>query len=99
MWIGNGAQNTRFDQHRHQDFTIVAIEAGDPVSEVKEFADYFGLTFPVWPDPEQRSIIAFRNPSLPNSYMIDREGVIRLAWTGAISQQLLEKYVTPLLEE
>jgi hypothetical protein len=31
--------------------------------------------------------------------VIDRQGMIRLAWTGAISQAMLEKYVTPLLEE
>jgi hypothetical protein len=42
---------------------------------------------------------AFRNDYLPNSYLIDRAGSVRLAWTGAISLAMLEKYVTPLLEE
>jgi hypothetical protein len=31
--------------------------------------------------------------------LIDRSGTVRLAWTGAISREMLEKYVTPLLEE
>jgi hypothetical protein len=37
--------------------------------------------------------------NLPNSYVIDREGIIRLTWTGPISEKMLENTVTPLLEE
>lgn len=88
-----------YELHQHQNFTIIAIEAGDPLSEVSEFVDRYGLTFPIWLDPEQDAINAFRNPSLPNSYVVDRDGVVRLAWVGAISQEVLEEYVTPLLEE
>jgi hypothetical protein len=31
--------------------------------------------------------------------VIDRNGMVRLAWVGEISQEMLEKYVTPLLME
>ncbi len=88
-----------YEAHRGQGFTIVAIEAGDSPQAVAQFKQEHGLTFPVWPDPEQKALIAFRNFSLPNSYVIDREGQIRLAWTGAISLKMLEKYITPLVEE
>jgi hypothetical protein len=57
------------------------------------------LTFPVWPDPTLQATAAFRNPGLPTSYVIDRQGAVRLAWAGAINRQMLEKHVTPLLEE
>jgi hypothetical protein len=57
------------------------------------------LTFPVWLDPQSRSLAAFKNDALPSSYVIDAQGVVRLAWTGAINQRMLEKYVTPLLED
>jgi hypothetical protein len=36
---------------------------------------------------------------LPSSYVIDRAGMVRLAWTGPISLEMLEKSITPLLEE
>lgn len=88
-----------FDEHSRQHFTIIAIEAGETTSDVAQFVKQHGLTFPVWPDPDQKSIQAFRNMSLPNSYVIDRSGKVRLAWTGAVSRELLEQYVTPLLEE
>lgn len=88
-----------YDRHREQGFTIIAIESGQPAAEVAEFVAAQKLTFPVWPDSGSKALIAFRNNRLPNSYVIDRDGRVRLAWTGAISRARLEKYVTPLLEE
>lgn len=88
-----------FEAHREQGFTVIAIEAGEPAAEVVKFAEEYGLTFPVWVDPEQKALSAFRNMALPNSYVMDRRGQVRLAWTGEINREMLEKYVTPLLEE
>jgi peroxiredoxin len=88
-----------FESHAAEGFTIIAVEAGDPASEVAAFAKQYQLSFNVWPDPETRSIRAFRNEGLPNSFVIDQDGKVRLTWTGAISRDMLEKYVTPLLKE
>lgn len=88
-----------YDAHRQQGFVLIAVEAGDPEQDVAQFVSEYALTFPVWLDPQNLSLQAFRNDALPNSYVIDRRGVVRLAWVGAISQAMLEKYVTPLLEE
>lgn len=87
--------------HNHQDdgFTVIAIESGEPVADVAQFAKVYGLTFPVWPDEHTLALEAFQNWELPNSYIIDRSGMVRLAWVGPISEQMLEKYVTPLLRE
>jgi thiol-disulfide isomerase/thioredoxin len=90
---------TYFKKHNDQGFTIVAIEAGSPPEDVSRFASDYGLTFPVWPDPDERAMDAFRTDTLPSSYVVDRSGTVRLAWMGAISDEMLEKYVTPLLEE
>jgi cytochrome c biogenesis protein CcmG/thiol:disulfide interchange protein DsbE len=88
-----------YDEHRHQEFTIIAIEAGEPVFEVADFVKQYGLSFVVWPDPTQSATVAFRNPALPSSYLIDRTGMVRLAWTGAIDRESLDKYITPFVEE
>ena len=88
-----------YEAHRSQNFTIIAIEAGQQVSEVADFVRRYGLTSPVWTDPTLKAVAAFRNPGLPSSYVIDASGTVRLAWAGAINLENLEKYVTPLLEE
>ena len=88
-----------FDQHAGQDFTLVAISSGETAEVVADFVREYGLTFPVWVDEEQKAAVAFRNLGLPSSYVIDRDGTVRLAWNGAISLENLEKFVTPLLED
>lgn len=88
-----------YEDHHQQNFTIVGIEAGEPGPDVAKFVKDYGLTFPIWPDIDQKSLLAFHNQNLPNSYVIDRTGKVRLAWTGAISRKMLEDYITPLLEE
>ncbi len=88
-----------FDDHQRQDFTVIAIEAGESLDEVMGFVREKGFTFPVWLDPDQQALTAFRNYSLPSSYIIDRDGIVRLAWMGMVSRNALEKYLTPLLEE
>jgi cytochrome c biogenesis protein CcmG, thiol:disulfide interchange protein DsbE len=88
-----------FEDYGDRGFTIIAIESGDSIPEVKKFVQDYGLTFPVWADTTMKAIAAFRNTGLPSSYVIDRDGTVRLAWAGAVSRDMLEKYVTPLLEE
>jgi thiol-disulfide isomerase/thioredoxin len=88
-----------FRDYQSQDFVIVAIEAGEPVEEVAAFAREYRLSFPVWPDLDYIAQTSFKNDALPSSYVIDRQGQVRLAWIGPINRELLEQYVTPLLEE
>jgi len=86
-----------YQRHKDKGFTIIAIDAGDPAAQVTEYVRETGLTFPIWLDPQQEAMAAFRNGSLPSSYVVDREGTIVMAWTGAISEEMLERYVAPLL--
>jgi cytochrome c biogenesis protein CcmG/thiol:disulfide interchange protein DsbE len=88
-----------YNEHTSDGFMIIAIEAGDPLDDVSQFAQSYNLKFQVWLDPNGESLKAFGNGSLPNSYVIDRSGTVRYAWTGEINKEMLEKYVTPLLME
>ncbi len=90
---------TYFKDHSDQGFTLLGIEAGDPLKDVAEFVKEYNLQFPVLIDPNNKSLILFHNDSLPSSYVIDHQGNVILAWTGPISREMLEKYVTPLLEQ
>lgn len=88
-----------YETHSAQGFNIVAIEGGEGKDEVSQFANNFKLKFSVWLDPDGAALNAFKNGNLPNSYVIDRKGTVRYAWTGEISFDMLEKFVTPLIDE
>jgi len=89
-----------YNEHLDEGFMIIAINDGDKKEDVITFVDNYGLSFQVWLDIDHKaSINAFKTQSLPSSYVIDRDGVIRLLWIGEIEKDTLEKYVTPLLAQ
>ena len=88
-----------YEAHQDKDFTIIAIDEGESAGTVAKFVNEYELTFPIWQDPQQVSLEIFGYDGLPSSYVVDRQGNVRLVWFGAINREMLEKHVTPLIEE
>ena len=89
-----------YEKHRPEGFTVIAVNDGERAAAVKKFVVDHGLTFPVWLDPTYEGTErAFKAANLPTSYVIDRAGMVRLTWIGAISEATLEKHVAPMVEE
>lgn len=91
--------NAYYEAHKDEGFVLVAISSGDTKDQITAFTQEYGLRFPMWQDPTSASLRAFRMDYLPSSFVIDPSGTVRLAWTGAVSLETLEKYVTPLLQQ
>jgi peroxiredoxin len=88
-----------YQKYKDQGFQVVAVEAGDPEHVVRDFVEKANLDFVVLLDPENKSLVTFQHSTLPNSFVIDRKGHLRLAWLGAINGVTLERYITPLIKE
>lgn len=89
-----------YNDHQADGFVTIAVNDGDPEEDVVTFVQDYGLSFPVWLDPTyQATDHAFETRNLPSTFVIDREGNVRLRWVGEIDRDSLEKYVTPLLFE
>lgn len=88
-----------YETHKDDGFVLVAISSGDTKAQIADFTQEYGLSFPMWQDPTSASLRAFRMDYLPSSFVIDPSGTVRLAWTGAVSLETLEKYITPLLQQ
>lgn len=87
-----------YEDHADEGFAIIGIDFGEPESVVNNFIKSSNLTYPIWVDEDSEAGMAFNSYSLPASFVIDPEGTVRLAWTGAISQAMLEKHVTPVIQ-
>jgi cytochrome c biogenesis protein CcmG, thiol:disulfide interchange protein DsbE len=88
-----------YKAHSGEGFVIIGVEAGESQAEVLGFVKGAEITYPVWIDLENASLRAFGASGLPNSFVIDRKGMVRLAWVGEINRAMLEKYVTPIIVE
>ena len=88
------------EKYKDKGFAVIAINDGDPTPDVLQFVKDYKLTFPVWLDPTYIATEqAFKTLNLPSSFVIDREGTVRLSWVGEIKGKMLEKYVTPIIKE
>jgi cytochrome c biogenesis protein CcmG, thiol:disulfide interchange protein DsbE len=89
-----------YNEHKAQGFVVIAINDGDPTADVLQFVKDYGLTFPVWLDPTYIATEqAFKTLNLPSSFVIDRNGMVRLQWVGGISRKMLDQHVSPLIME
>ena len=79
-----------FNKHVDEGFSVIAINDGDPTPDVLQFVQDYELTFLVWLDPTYIATeLAFKTLNLPSSYIIDRNGTIRLMWVGASAAKCL----------
>jgi thiol-disulfide isomerase/thioredoxin len=89
-----------YNKHRDDGFVIIAINDGDATPDVVQFVKEYRLTFPVWLDPTYIATEqAFKTLNLPSSFIIDRNGRVRLQWVGEINRKTLEEFATPIIEE
>jgi peroxiredoxin len=65
-----------------QGFELVAVSVDDDRQRVEEFTARMGLTFPVLLDPEKQVAGAYQSYRFPESYLIDRAGVLVARYIG-----------------
>jgi thiol-disulfide isomerase/thioredoxin len=88
-----------YEKYKSKGFVLIAVDQGETVEQVIPFVSEFNLTFPVWMDAGSAAGRAFNTMNLPSSYVMDRNGRVRLMWIGGISAKNLEKYVPDLIRE
>jgi len=76
------AMETLYQTLVSQDFALIAVSVDDDRGTVEEFTARMGLTFPILLDPEKRVADAYQSYRFPESYLIDREGVLVARYIG-----------------
>jgi thiol-disulfide isomerase/thioredoxin len=69
---------------------ILAIDEREDPRHVAGFARQFGLTFPIPLDTDGRMGVEYRVRSLPTTYFIDADGVIRRVIRGTTTRAVLD---------
>jgi thiol-disulfide isomerase/thioredoxin len=72
----------------HADFDIVAINLDEDVADAKKFLVAHAVRFPVALDPAGTVPKSFGLVGMPTTYLLDRNGVIRLSYQGFKPQDI-----------
>ena len=62
----------------------VSVDARGEEDTIRQFATDFGMTYPIWLDPDERVQSTFLAIGVPATFLIDREGVLRWRHVGPV---------------
>lgn len=74
------------------DLTIVAVSSAESSSTVKKFLQKTNYTFPIYLDENANISRTYQLASIPTSYFIDENGIIRQKVIGAIHYDIMQSY-------
>jgi cytochrome c biogenesis protein CcmG/thiol:disulfide interchange protein DsbE len=85
--------------YRERGVVVVGVDIQDTEEAGRKFIQQFGLTFPNAPDPKGRVSIDYGVYGVPETFVIDRKGMIRDKKVGALTEAYVREKVEPLLRE
>lgn len=62
----------------------VSVDARGEDGKIVAFAGEFGMTYPIWLDPDERVNARFLAIGVPSTYVIDRQGILRWKHLGTL---------------
>ena len=79
--------------------TILGIDQGEPPPIVTDFANTFGLSYPLLLDQNSAVNSQYGIAALPTTVFVDADGVIREVFTGIVNGAVLEDRIEKLITE
>jgi len=92
-----GALEASWQQYRERDVQFYAIAYKDAASKAKAFVDEFGITFPSSVDTGNRVARAYGVTGVPETFVIDRQGLLVRHFLGSVSSEELSLAVDEAL--
>ena len=80
-------------------FTVLGIDSRDLSGDGRAFVDSYGLTYPQLRDGDGSAAEDFGTTGVPENFLIDPAGRVRLLVRGPITEEYLDEEVAPLLPE
>ncbi|MCL4238793.1 MAG: TlpA family protein disulfide reductase [Anaerolineae bacterium] len=87
-----------YRQHQDTGFTLLAVNVAEDEATVRAFLAANGFDFPVALDTTSAIYQQYGGAGLPSSFLIGPQGTLATMWRpGAITREMLDRDVTPLL--
>jgi len=82
---------------KDKELLVVGIAIQDSHEEAKKFASLFGKTYPLALDEDGKATFDYGVHGVPETFFIDRQGVIQHKETGPVTPEILDKYANLIL--
>ena len=86
---------SRYEMHK-ENFSVLAVNDGDPQALVVEFRDRVGLTFEPLIDTRGSVGQLYQISAFPTSMFVDEHGIIQIVHIGLMTEAQLDSYLVNL---
>jgi cytochrome c biogenesis protein CcmG, thiol:disulfide interchange protein DsbE len=84
-------------QHGGSRFTVLGIDTQDLSGDARAFVERYGLSYPQLRDGNGDNADEYGTTGVPENFLVDPGGKVRLVVAGPISEEKLQEEVAPLL--
>jgi cytochrome c biogenesis protein CcmG/thiol:disulfide interchange protein DsbE len=81
----------KLSEHAADRLAIVGVLMDDPPEPARDFVTEMGATWPTVVDPDSTLRSAYRVAARPQTYFIDKDGVLRAIQIGEVSDTVFER--------
>jgi cytochrome c biogenesis protein CcmG/thiol:disulfide interchange protein DsbE len=86
-------------QYGNHDFTVLGIDSRDLSGDGRDFVKRYGLSYPQLRDGDGTTAHDYGTTGVPENYLIDPRGKVRLVVVGPVTGDSLRESVAPLLPQ
>ncbi len=83
-------------RYRGQGVVLVGVNVWDSERDARAFLREFGVTYPNGPDPSGGILIEYGVTGIPETYVIDRQGMLVRRWIGPLSEHQIGRWIEEL---
>lgn len=87
------------EEHGGSNFAVLGIDTRDLSGDGLDFVERYGLAYPQLRDGNGDAAHEYGTTGVPESYLVDPRGVVRVHATGPVDAEYLANEVAPLLEK
>jgi cytochrome c biogenesis protein CcmG/thiol:disulfide interchange protein DsbE len=82
---------SKLAEHAADGFAVVGVLTDDPPDPARAFVTQYGATWPTVLDPDQALKTAYRVAARPQSYFVDRTGIVQKIQVGELTDADFER--------
>lgn len=83
----------QYAKYKDQGVEILAANVDETDVAVKQFANRYGLSFPILMDRDSQVLHAYGVDPLPTTFLIDKNGKIVDVFIGGLDEQRIQEYM------
>ncbi|HEY7347697.1 MAG TPA: TlpA disulfide reductase family protein [Ktedonobacterales bacterium] len=84
--------NSFYQEHQAEGLVILGINEGEPMATINDYAQRYKITYQVLSDPryEFNSDSSYKPVSLPRTYFVDKQGIVRAVFNQELNPDTLQ---------